>query len=503
LLIEFDRKGIFFAIILKKNTFAKIFKTTMHTIEQKLLTLAQELNHNFCRIEKLQQSGSHRQYFRIFAAKNTIIGVYNQDIKENNAFFTFTDFFLSQNIHVPKIIAIGEMQQYYLLEDLGDETLFSFLTLHRDNEYIEETVVAYYKKVLQQLPLLQLSGKKGIDFTVCYPRCAFDKQSMLWDLNYFKYYFLKLVNIPFDEQLLENDFHCFIDFLLETDNDYFMFRDFQSRNIMLHNDEPYFIDYQGGRKGALQYDVASLLYDGKADLPPVLREELLHYYLEELSIHININKEDFCRYYYGYVLIRILQALGTYGFRGYYEKKSHFLLSIPFAVKNLKHLLPKFTFSDKIPTLIKVIQQITESGFVSLCSLPENKLTVTIYSFSYKKGIPQDLTVNGGGFVFDCRALPNPGRLPEYKNATGKDQCVIDYLEDFEEVKLFNNVTTQLVCQSVNNYIERNFSHLMVNFGCTGGQHRSVYFAEKLAEYLKNNYPTVNVITIHSNQKIG
>jgi aminoglycoside/choline kinase family phosphotransferase len=466
-------------------------------IEQTLLLLAKKSNLQIHRIEKLPQSGSARQYFRLFAENETMIGAYNCDVKENKAFFSFTHFFLSQQINVPKIIAVDETQQYYLLEDLGDETLFAFLTTHRTSEKIEEEVITFYKKVLQQLPLLQLSGKKGIDFSVSYPRNAFDKQSMLWDLNYFKYYFLKLANIPFDEQLLEDDFHGLIDFLLETDNDYFMFRDFQSRNIMLHHNKPYFIDYQGGRRGALQYDLASLLYDGKADLPPQTREELLYYYLEQLSNHISVNKEDFCKYYDGFVLIRILQALGTYGFRGYYEKKNHFLLSIPFAVKNLKYLLPKFEFGKKIPALINVIQRITESELVSSCSLPEDVLTVTLTSFSYKKGVPQDLTANGGGFVFDCRALPNPGRFPEYKTATGKDKSVIDYLENFEAIECFKQLTTQLVSQSVDNYLERNFSHLAVSFGCTGGQHRSVYFAEKMAQYVKTEYPNVNLILIH------
>jgi len=466
-------------------------------IEQNLLRLAKERNLNIHRIEKLPQSGSCRQYFRLFAENETLIGVFNHDVKENKAFFSFTHFFLSQQINVPKMLSIDETQQYYLLEDLGDETLFSFLTTYRDKETIDETVITYYKKVLQQLPLLQLSGKKGIDFSVSYPRSQFDKQSMLWDLNYFKYYFLKLVNIPFDEQLLEDDFHRFIDFLLETDNDYFMFRDFQSRNIMLHHDKPYFIDYQGGRKGALQYDVASLLYDGKADLPPKLREELLQWYLEQLSHHIVVNKEDFCRYYHAFVLIRILQALGTYGFRGYYEKKTHFLLSIPFAIRNLKHLLPQLELGSKIPTLISVIQKITESEFVASCSYPEDVLTITLTSFSYKKGIPQDMTAHGGGFVFDCRALPNPGRFPEYKNATGKDASVIKYLEGSEEVKHFQNGVTQLVTQSVDNYLERKFLHLTVSFGCTGGQHRSVYFTEKMAQYLKDRYPQVNIIIKH------
>ena len=469
----------------------------MNLIEKKLLLIAQKINPNFCYIEKLPQSGSHRQYFRISAENKSLIGVYNQDLKENNAFYSFTHFFVSQNINVPKIIIIDETKQFYLLEDLGDETLFSFLTSHRDNDKIDKTVISYYKQVLQQLPLIQLSGKRGIDFSVSYPRCAFDKQSMLWDLNYFKYYFLKLANISFDEQLLEDDFHNFINFLLETDSDFFMFRDFQSRNIMIHHKKPYFIDYQGGRKGALQYDVASLLYDGKADLPPQLREELLQYYLEQLSTYIPLNTEEFSKYYYGFVLIRILQALGTYGFRGYYEKKSHFLLSIPFAVKNLRYLLPKFQFRDKIPTLINVIQQITESNFEIGYLFPENKLTVSISSFSYKNGIPQDLSGNGGGFVFDCRALPNPGRFSEYKNATGKDKSVIDYLERFEEVEKFRKLTTQIVSQAVDNYVARNFSHLMVNFGCTGGQHRSVYFAEKLVKFFKKQYPNVKIVLKH------
>jgi hypothetical protein len=271
---------------------------------------------------------------------------------------------------------------------------------------------------------------------------------------------------------------------------------------MLFNNEPYFIDYQGGRRGALQYDVASLLYDGKADLPPELREELLQYYLEQLATHISINKEEFCKYYYGFVLIRILQALGTYGYRGYYEKKSHFLQSIPFAVKNLKNLLPKFDFGKKIPTLFHLIHQIIESDFELTGALPENVLTVTVSSFSYKNGVPQDMTANGGGFVFDCRALPNPGRLSEYKNATGKDKNVVQYLEQCNEVVLFIDLTTKLVTQSVTNYLERKFSHLMVNFGCTGGQHRSVYFAEKMAEYLKKQYPEVSVRVRHTECKV-
>jgi len=466
-------------------------------IEQKIFLLAKKENPNFYHIEKLPKSGSNRQYFRIFSEEETLIGVFNDDVKENNAFFSFTNFFLSLKINVPKIIAINETNQYYLLEDLGNETLFSFLTTHRDKGIIEDTVISYYQRVLQQLPIFQLSGTKGLDFSVCYPRSAFDKQSMLWDLNYFKYYFLKLWNIPFDEQLLEDEFHRFISFLSEAECEYFMFRDFQSRNIMLTQGEPYFIDYQGGRKGALQYDVASLLYDGKADLPHELREELLQYYLKELATHISINEKEFYKYYYGFVLIRILQALGTYGFRGYYEKKSHFLASIPFAIKNLEYLLPKLKFSIKIPVLLKIIQQIIESNTVMACPPSNHVFTVTITSFSYKNGIPQDISSHGGGFVFDCRAMPNPGRLPQYKNMTGQDKSVINYLEKYSEVQHFKKLTTQLVSQSIDNYLERDFQHLMVNFGCTGGRHRSVFFAEKLFEYIKKKYKNVHVVLSH------
>ncbi|MEG2071147.1 MAG: phosphotransferase, partial [Bacteroidales bacterium] len=369
--------------------------------ESPLKILAERYYQSPCqKIEKIPQSGSSRLYFRMFFEhKPTIIGVYNQDIAENRAFFSFTDFFRTQQIHVPNLLAIDETKRYYLLSDLGNETLYSFLTEHRNGEQISPTVLEYYHKVIDQLPLIQLSGKKGIDFSVSYPRFAFDRQSMQWDLNYFKYFFLKLSETHFDEQLLENDFNTLMDYLLEVDSDYFLFRDFQSRNIMIQEGEVYFIDYQGGRKGALQYDIASLLYDGKADIPPVIREQLLDYYITQLEKYIPVNRQDFIRHYEGFVLIRIMQAMGTYGYRGYFERKSHFLLSIPYAVRNIKYLLERSRLPIEIPTLLDVLQQVTESDFVKSYeqvkkSEEKGKLRVLVQSFAYKKGIPSDPSAN-------------------------------------------------------------------------------------------------------------
>jgi len=469
--------------------------------ESVLIKLAENYYQIPCfKIEKIPQSGSVRLYFRLFFKnKPSIVGVYNADLKENLAYIAFSRHFLSQKIKVPQILAIDSSDQYYLLADLGDETLYSYLSAHRQEADFAEETIHYYREVIRQLPLLQISGKEGFDFSVCYPRFAFDKQSMQWDLNYFKYYFLKLTGISFDEQLLEDDFNTLIDFLLEAESNYFLYRDFQSRNIMIYNKEVYFIDFQGGRKGPLQYDIASLLYDGKAAIPQKYREQFLQYYMEELAKVTDFDRKDFILRYDGFVLIRILQALGTYGFRGYYEKKSHFLLSIPYAVRNIAYLLKTMELPIKIPVLLDVLKEITESPDIPGFSEADNTLTVSITSFSYKKGIPQDLTVNGGGFVFDCRALPNPGREQQYSSLTGKDEKVITYMKQFKQAVAFQQHVFALIDASVDNYLERKFTRLMVNFGCTGGQHRSVYFAELLSAHLKEKYPTVNILLRHTN----
>ena len=444
--------------------------------------------------EPLPASGSYREYARIKSMHHQVIGAYNQDIKENNAFFEFSAHFLKRDIPVPRIYLVSSDQKCYLQEDLGNTTLFDFLTKGDETEDFSEKIVEEYKKVLRQLPRIQLVAGKDIDYSVCYPREAFDKQSMMWDLNYFKYYFLKLAKIPFDEQALEDDFQTFSDYLLAADNNAFLYRDFQSRNIMLKDEKVYFIDYQGGRKGALQYDMASLLYDAKANIPEEVREELLDFYLDELTQYKDIDRHKFKSLFDGYVLIRIMQSMGAYGFRGFFEKKEHFLKSIPYALKNLDALLAKHTIEVKLPELFKVLKAVGESAFLKSIGSENNKLTVIVSSFSYKKGIPKDRSGNGGGFVFDCRAIHNPGRYLEYKYLTGKDPEVQHFLEEKSTMAQFMAPVVSLVSHSVEVYLDRGFTHLSVNFGCTGGQHRSVYAAEKLSKYLKNNYPVTVVI---------
>lgn len=448
----------------------------------------------------LPPSGSYREYCRLKNDKRTVIGAFNADVKENTAFITFTNHFRSKKLPVPEIYAVSSDLKKYLLEDFGDTTLFDFLSEIRESEGFSENIVAEYRKVLQVLPRLQIEAGRDLDYSVCYPRAAFDKQSMMWDLNYFKYYFLKLAKIPFDEQALEDDFQAFSDYLLTAESDFFMYRDFQSRNVMLKDNEVHFIDYQGGRRGALQYDLASLLYDGKADMPQQVRTQLFDFYLNELKKYMPVNEKAFTDYFRGFVLIRIMQAMGAYGFRGFYEKKEHFLKSIPYALKNLEFLLEDLELPVEIPELTNVFNQLVHSEVLKEIGQVKSNLTVRITSFSYKKGLPEDPSGNGGGFIFDCRAIHNPGRYSEYKNLTGKDLEVQQFLEQKSEIGVFLDSAKNMVDQAVKIYLERGFTHLSVSFGCTGGQHRSVYSAEKMASHLQNNYP-VNVVLIHREQQ--
>ena len=436
-------------------------------------------------VAQLPPSGSDRRYYRISGPKTTVIGAHNPDKKENIAFVEFSRHFHQNELPVPQIYAEALDDNVYLLQDLGDTTLFGYLSRLRNGAEFPVEALALYKRVLTELPRFQIMAGRDLNYRVCYPRARFDKQSMLWDLNYFKYYFLKLAKIPFDEQLLEDDFQQFTDYLLQTHCEYFLYRDFQSRNIMIHRGEPHFIDYQGGRKGALQYDVASLLYDAKADIPQPIRAELLQHYIEALHQMTPVDERQFSDYYYGYVLIRLMQAMGAYGFRGFYEKKTHFLQSVPYALENLAWLLDNVTLPVPIPALLKVLRLLADSDDLKrLGNHPS--LHIRINSFSYKRGIPVDESGHGGGYVFDCRALPNPGRYPEYRDVTGQDAVVIKFFEKEPEVSRFLDTAYQLVRQSVKNYQLRTFTNLMVSFGCTGGQHRSVYCAEQLAEHLRD-----------------
>ncbi|MBO4403027.1 MAG: phosphotransferase [Bacteroidales bacterium] len=443
-------------------------------------------------IVPLPVSGSSRRYFRMRQGEISVLGVYNKDRKENEAFLNFTRHFLSKQLKVPQILAENLDENVYLVEDLGDETLFARLS-HAAS--FDEKLKALYRQALKALLDFQTKGAEGMDTAWCYPRAAFDRQSITWDLNYFKYYFLKLAAVPFDEQLLENDFQTLTSFLLEAGTDFFLFRDFQSRNIMLHKDSLYFIDYQGGRKGALPYDVASLLYDAKADIPQETREELLSYYLELLAQNGAYPVDKFQKHYPAFVLVRILQAMGSYGYRGFYEQKQHFLSSVPFALRNISHLLEHADLHLSIPHLRQVLLSLPESDRLkSLSILP---LTLNIQSFSYKRGLPADNSGHGGGFVFDCRCLPNPGREPRFRHQTGQSPEVVAYLEKEGSVAVFFEHVKSIAELAVENYRMRQFTHLSISFGCTGGQHRSVYFAEKLAAFFRQRYPSVRIHLKH------
>lgn len=444
--------------------------------------------------------GSGRAIVSLTGGKFSAIGILYSVREENVAFLEFSRHFRKHGLPVAEIYAEDLSQGAYLEEDLGGTTLFEFLGKNRNNDIIAAPAMEVYRKVVAALPRFQIEAGRDLNYKVCYPRASFDRQSIAWDLNYFKYYFLRLAGIPFNEQALEVDFSRLSKFLLSADHEYFLYRDFQSRNVMLRDGQPYFLDYQGGRKGALQYDIASLLYDGKADLPPAMRQELLDYYLECLVGYIDVDRNAFMEHYYAYVYVRILQALGAYGFRGFYERKAHFLQSVPYALKNLRWLAHNVKLPVALPALMDAINGMLGSEKLMSLSSPAAELTVRVFSFSFHRQMPVDETGNGGGFVFDARSLPNPGREERFRHLTGKDNEVIDYLNQQESVRQYLANAQTLVDSSVANYQQRGFRNLMVSFGCTGGQHRSVFLAEQLAKHLRE-IKGVDVVVRHIEQE--
>ncbi len=453
-------------------------------------------------VERLPPSGSNRAYFRLLSADGRVaIGVVGENDRENKAFISFSKSFRKSGIKVPEIYAEDEQAGVYLQQDLGRTSLFDVLNSERkenDGKFTPR-LKELYKKVLASLVEIQTKGRNCIDFDLCYPRSDFDQQSMMWDLQYFKYYFLRLAGIAFDEAKLEADFATFIAYLLEANSKYFLYRDMQSRNIMIADDgTPWFIDYQGGRRGARQYDVASLLYDAKADIPNSVRNELLAFYVSRLRTS---EANAFLRYFYGFCLIRIMQAMGAYGYRGYFERKEHFLKSIPFALDNLKDIVSHHMPEIDIPELSRVWRELADSE--TLRSVAKGvRLKVRVFSFSYKHGIPVDVSGNGGGHVFDCRALPNPGREERYKKSTGRDADVIEFFARHEdEMTPFIEAAKTIVGISVRRYVARGFANLQVSFGCTGGQHRSVFCAETVGQWIKDNWPNVDVEIKHVEQQ--
>jgi aminoglycoside/choline kinase family phosphotransferase len=448
-------------------------------------------------IEPLPESGSYRRYFRITYEGGRILGVHNADSKENQAFVSLNRQLLKTGNRVPEIIAEDLEHHVYLEQDLGNTTLFEYLGELRKSGCDDARILDVYHKVIDAMPGLQIRSTEGMDYSHCYPRAAFDAQSMMWDMNYFKYCLLKPLKISFFEQDLEDDFVKIVNWLIDSDCNSFMFRDFQSRNIMIHEGDLYFIDFQGGRKGPMQYDLASLLYEAKTNLSEEIRQQLLGYYLEVNSKTFSwFNSERFLDYYYGFIYLRLMQAMGAYGFRGYIEHKPLFLQSLPFATKTLSWLLRNRPMNLNLKSLPGVFESLVTMPAIKNYVVRSDVFTVTVNSFSFKNSIPQDHSGNGGGFVFDCRCLDNPGRYEEYKSLTGRDQPVIDFLMNHEDVQLFKTQAFSLVDQAVDVYTRRGFSHLMVSFGCTGGQHRSVFFAEQLSAHLKSKY-NIEVATLH------
>ena len=444
--------------------------------------------------------GSTRRYFRLTKNGHSVVGAMGPDHEENRAFLSFAHTFRELGLPVPEIYAEDREHGVWLEEDLGDTTLFQALTLARGDSAGEPFPAAaadLFRKALDVLPRFQVEGHEEIDYRVAYPRQVFDRQSIRWDLNYFKYHFLKLAHVPFNEQRLEDDFAHLTDFLLEAEADYFLYRDFQSRNIMIRDGEPWFIDFQGGRRGALQYDVASLLFDAKANVPPAVREDLLNHYLEALGNCASVDPSLFRRHFVGFVLARLMQAMGAYGYRGFFERKRRFLESVPFAAGNLRDLLDA-GLPLELPELEAAFRRIVERWAGSdEKERTGSGLTLVIRSFSFKKGYPEDTAGHGGGFVFDCRALPNPGREERYARLTGKDEAVADFLEQSPRVQEFWESVRGVVDLHMEDFLARGFSSLSVSFGCTGGRHRSVFMAGKLARYVSGRFPKVDVRLSH------
>lgn len=451
------------------------------------------------------ESASSRRYYRLRGATRCCVGTVATDLRENEAFFSFGSHLHSKGLPVPEIYAVDADRRHYLQEDLGDTSLYTILLdKRRAGRGFDADMHALYSRALADLDAIQKGGRDA-DFSVGFPRPAFDRRAILWDLNYFKYHFLKLADIPFDEDRLQDDFERFTDSLLEADCTYFMYRDFNPRNIMVteQSGEPRlrYIDFQGGRRGAAQYDVASLLYSAKSDLPEAVRTDLLKGYV---ALH---GDPRFMERFWHYVLVRILQTLGAYGFRGLYQRKPYFVQSIPLGLGNLRRLAEDHREVlepyAELTAVVEAMSALAPARWGATGSGPADEtvgsatLTVTVQSFSYKRGLPEDPTGNGGGHIFDCRALPNPGRYEQYRAYTGKDRPVIEFLEREPAVVTFLDHARAIVGQSVDKYLERRFTHLSVAFGCTGGQHRSVYCAERMAQWLSAQYPQVTVDVVH------
>ena len=464
-------------------------------------------------VEKLPGAGSNRLYYRMSATDgHTVIGCVGTSKEENHAFITLAGHFKAKGLPVPEVLAVSDDELCYLQQDLGGTSLFDALRKGREagGNYNEEER-QLLRQVMRLLPRVQFEGAEGLDFSVCYPQPEFDETNVMFDLNYFKYCFLKPTGLDFHELRLEYDFRQLARDLTREQGSTFLYRDFQARNIMLNplDGSLFLIDFQGGRRGPVYYDLASFLWQASARYPDELRNGLIDIYYSEAQKYTKFpSRKDFNQQLRLFVLFRLMQVLGAYGYRGYFERKPHFIQSIPPAIKSLKEQLAGV--GENYPCLMDVLRRMVEGKYAttdkSLTSHPSpltSKLVVRIFSFSYKKGIPQDESGNGGGYVFDCRGTHNPGRYEEYKHLTGLDDAVKKFLEDDGEILRFLDHVYQLADAHVQRYVERGFTSLMFSFGCTGGQHRSVYSAQHLAEHIHQRFPEVVVRLCHREQGIS
>lgn len=464
-----------------------------------LLKLLSPTGDTIQKTEVISGSGSNRKYYRFYGLNKSYIGVYGKDIQENKTFIELSAHFKRHNIKVPQVLYVSEDFHYYITEDLGSTDLFSIIG-SRDEDQGSSEVLDLLVKTIEALPEIQFAAGADMNYNICYPQKEFDFHTVFWDLNYFKYEFLKPAGIEFDELRLESDFEHFASILLSVRTNTFMYRDFQSRNIMIKDNEPWFIDFQGGRKGPFYYDLASFVYQAKARYSKSVKETLISTYIDSASKYIEIEPTEFHNTFGYFVLFRALQTLGAYGFRGLVEHKAHFIQSIPFAIDNLAEILKEYDYS-KLPYLTEILNELID-GYKRPFINNTAELVVKVFSFSYKKGIPMDYSGNGGGFVFDCRAVHNPGKYPEYKDKTGLDKEVIDFVEKNGEMAVFLDSVYKLADASVSRYLKRGFTDLMFSFGCTGGQHRSVYAAQHLAEHINNKFG-VKVILEHTARQIS
>ena len=435
--------------------------------------------------KELNSSGSNRRYFRLTGGNISIIGVIGTSFAENRAFVALSRHFIEKGIKVPKVFAVSEDGMRYIQEDLGDDQLYLVIAHGRESGEYSSYESRLLCRAMEMLPRIQFKGAQQLDWSVCYPEPAFNERMILFDLNYFKYCFLKATGLEFNEVRLQDDFERLKDDLMQDMGDTFMYRDFQARNVMIVEGEPYFIDFQGGRRGPIYYDVASFVWQARSRYPEKLRKEMIQTYLSALKGYVQVDEAHFNERLRLFVLFRTLQVLGAYGFRGYFEKKPHFLASVPYALSNLRRLLQRpfraYPYLTELLTKLTTLAQFNDIA-------EDKRLEVKIFSFAYKKGIPVDTSGNGGGYVFDCRAINNPGKYEHFRQFTGLDKEVVKFMEDDGGVFQFLDNVYKLVDPHVKRFIERKFTHLQVCFGCTGGQHRSVYCTERLAQHLADKF---------------